>query len=226
MRVVVSWSGGKDSCFALYNALSEGFDVSCLMNFITKEGKAMSHEIDANLISAQARAIGIPLVQKEVTWDTYEEKFKEILTELKQTGIEGAVFGDIDIQEHKDWVTRVCSEVDILALEPLWGLTPEHILTNFIMKGFEAIVVNVRADIFGSEWLGRRVNREFLEKLQKIHNEYNIHICGELGEYHTLVIDGPIFKRRIKITVSNKVQKMGYWRYWLLDILNYSIEEK
>jgi len=184
----------------------------------------MSHGLDSKLIVAQSQAIGIPLIQREVTWDTYEEAFKAVMIELKQMGVEGSVFGDIDVQEHKDWVDRVCSEVGITPIEPLWGLKPEQILMDFIDKGFEAIVVNAKADLFGEEWLGRKVDRRFLKELQKLQSEHNVHICGEWGEYHTLVIDGPIFKRRIRILDSRRVLRKGYWEYWLLDVLKYDIE--
>jgi len=225
-RVVASWSGGKESCFACYKAMLNGFEVSHLLNFVSKEERCISHGLDSKLMVAQSQAIGIPIIQREVTWDTYEEGFKVAMIELKQMGIEGAVFGDIDIQEHKDWVNQVCYDVGIIPIEPLWGFDPEQILTDFINEGFEAIVVNVKADLFGEEWLGRKVDRSFLEDLRKLHSKYNVHICGELGEFHTLVIDGPIFKGRIKILDSKRVLKEGYWKYWLLDIPRFRIEGK
>jgi uncharacterized protein (TIGR00290 family) len=226
MKVVASWSGGKESCFACYKAMLDGFEVSRLLNFVSTEERCMSHGLDPKLMVAQSQAIGIPIIQREVTWDTYEEGFKAAMTELKQIGIEGAVFGDIAVQEHKDWVNRVCNEVGILPLEPLWSLNPEQMLTDFTNEAFEAIVVNVKADLFGEEWLGRKVDEKFLKDLRELQIEHNLHICGEYGEYHTLVTDGPIFKKRIKILDSKRVLKEGYWKYWLLDISRYDIEEK
>jgi len=186
----------------------------------------MSHGLDPKLMVAQSQVIGIPIIQREVTWDTYEEEFKATMTELKKVGVDGAVFGDVDLQEHKDWVDKVCSEVGITPIEPLWGLNPKQILDDFIDKGFEAIVINVKADLFGQEWLGRKVDRKFLREIQRLQAEHNLHICGELGEYHTLVTDGPIFKRRMKILDSRRVLRKGYWEYWLLDVLKYDVEEK
>jgi diphthine-ammonia ligase len=225
-RVVASWSGGKDSCLACYKAMLDGFEVSHLINFISKDGRCMSHGLDPKLIVAQSQAIGIPTIQREVTWDTYEEGFKTVMKELKQIGVKGAVFGDIDISEHLDWVIRVCNEVGILYMEPLWHLDRVQILKEFINAGFEAIIVNAKADIFGEEWLGRKVDESFIEDLRRLHSKYSFDICGEMGEYHTLVIDGPIFKRRIKISDNRRVLKNGYWKYWLLDISRYYIEEK
>jgi len=225
-RVVVSWSGGKESCFACYKAMSDGFEVSHLLNFVSKDERCMSHGLDSTLMVAQSQAIGIPLIQREISWDAYEEGFKAAMRELKQMGVEGAVFGDIDIQEHMDWVGRVCGEVDIVPMEPLWGLDPEQILTDFMDEGFEAIVVNVKADLLGEEWLGRKVDGSLIEDLKELRRERGIHICGESGEYHTFVTDGPIFKRRIRILDSKRVIREGYWRFRLLDILRYEIEEK
>jgi len=203
-----------------------GFEVSRLLNFVSKEERCMSHGLDPKLMVAQSQAIGIPIIQREVTWDTYEEGFKAAITELKQMGIEGAVFGDIDIREHKEWVDRVCNEVGIIPLEPLWGLNPKRILTEFMDEDFEAIVINVKADLFGEEWLGRKVDRSFLEDVLELHKKRRVHICGELGEYHTLVLDGPIFKRRIKILDRKNVLREGYWKYWLLDISSYELENQ
>lgn len=220
-RVVASWSGGKESCFACYKAILEGFEVSHLLNFISEDGRCMSHGIDSQLIIAQSQAIEIPVVQRKVTWDTYEQEFKTVIRELKQMGVVGAVFGDVDIQEHKDWVDRVCKELNIKPVMPLWGRKPEQILTDFIDEGFEAIVVMVKADLLGEEWLGRRVDESFVSDLLKLKNK--VHLCGELGEYHTYVTNGPFFKRRIKILDSSRMLKNGY-RF--LDISKHEVSEK
>jgi uncharacterized protein (TIGR00290 family) len=225
-RVAVSWSGGKDSCLACYKAMLDGMEVSYLINFVSKDERCMSHGLDAELIVAQSQAIGIPIIQREVTWDTYEEEFKAVMKDLKQTGVKTAVFGDIIVQEHKDWVDRVCSEVGIQPIEPLWGLSSEQVLREFINEGFKAIVVKVKADIFGKDWLERKIDRCFIEDLRRIRGKHNVDFCGEFGEYHTLVVDGPIFNRRLRIVKSEKVLKEGYWRCWLLEIHKYTLEEK
>lgn len=227
MRVVASWSGGKDSCLACYRAMLEGFEVSYLLNLISEDKRCMSHGLDSKLMVAQSQALGIPLIQREVTWDTYEDGFKAAVMELKQMGAEGAVFGDIeDVPGHEGWVNRVCSEVGITPIKPIWGLNRERILIDFLDEGFEAIVVEVKADLFGEEWLGRKVNKSFIEDLREFRNTRDFDICGELGEYHTFVTDGPIFKRRIKILDSRRVLREGYWSFWLLDISGYEIEGK
>lgn len=224
MRVVASWSGGKESCFACYKAISEGFEIPYLMNFISKDGRCMSHGLDSKLILAQSEAVGIPMVQREVTWETYEKEFKSVICELKQSGIEGAVFGDIcNIAGHEGWIDRVCSELGIRPIKPLWDGDPEQLLTDFVDEGFKALIIMVKADLFGKKWLGRKIDETFIEDLGKLKEEVDIHPCGELGEYHTFVYDGPLFKKRLKILDFKKKMTEGCW---FLDIRSHNIMEK
>jgi len=217
MSYIVSWSGGKDSCFACYKAKLSGHDISHLVNFISKEYKRVSfHGTEAKLIQLQAEAIGIHLLQKETTWNGYEQDFKEAVKSLIPNGVKGMVFGDIYLQEHKDWTERVCGELGIEAIEPLWGKTLEKIPLQFIDAGFEATIVSAKSDLFDEEWIGRKVNRGFLKYLK----DNNIDLCGENGEYHTFVTNGPMFKKKIKIAKSKPIMRDGYW---FLDILEYSL---
>ncbi|MGB2728813.1 MAG: diphthine--ammonia ligase [Halobacteriota archaeon] len=218
-KVFASWSGGKESCLACYKALSNGFDVSHLLNFVSEDGtRSRAHGISSDLIALQADAIGIPIIQVKSSWGGYEAKFKEAVEELKKKGVEGGIFGDMDLQEHREWVDRVCSEVEVASIEPLWGNDPREILKEFVNTGFKAIVIKVKADLFGKEWLGRELNEQFINDLPE-----EIHPCGEHGEYHTFVVDGPLFQRRVEIIKSDKKFKEGTW---LLDISEYGLSEK
>jgi len=181
----------------------------------------MSHGLDSKLICAQAQAIQIPITQRRVTWDTYEREFKKVIGELKRVGVKGVVFGDVDLQEHKDWVDRVCKELNIKAIEPLWSADPEQTLIDFIKEGFEAIVVRAKASLFSKEWLGRKIDGNFVRELHKLKSKSNFHILGEAGEYHTFVANGPLFKQRIKILETDNVLKDGYWS---LDISKWEID--
>lgn len=225
LMVISSWSGGKDSCFACYKAMKKGYQIKYLLNFISKEYKRCCfHGIDAKLLGLQTESIGIPLVQKEVSPDMkkYEEEFKQAVFELKATGIRGVVFGDVYLEEHKSWVERVCKELEIEPIEPLWGIPPDKIVKDFINLGFKAIVVSCKADIFDREFIGRLIDRELLKELK----QKKICPCGENGEFHTLVVDGPIFKKRIEITESQTILKKGFWEYWFLDIKKYQSKRK
>ena len=217
MSYISSWSGGKDSCFACYKAICEGYNVSHLLNFISKEYKRVSfHGTETKLIQLQAEAIGIPLLQKETTWNGYEQEFKDAVKSLIPDGVTGMIFGDIYLEEHKDWVERVCGELGIEAIEPLWGQDPERSLLDFIDAGFEATIVSAKSDLLDDKWMGQKLDRGFLSHLK----DNNIDLCGENGEYHTFVTDGPMFKKKIKITKSQPIMRDGYW---FLDTLKYSL---
>jgi len=219
---VSSWSGGKDSCFACYKALQQGHKIKYLLNFISREHKRCCfHGTQSELLQLQAEAVGIPLIQKEVTADMqkYEQEFKEAVSNLKARGFKKMVFGDIYLLDHFSWVERVCKEINIQPLEPLWNTSPLEIIEEFIESGFKAIVVSAQAKLFGKEVIGRYVDKDFVEELKK----RKICPCGENGEFHTLVVDGPLFKKRIEITKSQPVLKQGFWKYWFLNIQEYEI---
>lgn len=212
MKVFVSWSGGKESCLACYTAISEGFEVSCLLNMATLNGaRSMTHGMGSHILRIQSACIGIPIIQKRTQWTAYERDFREAVNELKLDGVEAGVFGDIDIQEHRDWVERMCRESEIKAIEPLWGMERARLLKDFIDAGFKAIVVCARADLFEKDVLGLSIDEQFVELVAR----QNIDMCGESGEYHTLVLDGPFFRNEIVITAHKKILKDGYW---MLDI--------
>ncbi len=218
MSYITSWSGGKDSCFACYQAILAGYDVSHLVNFISQEYRRVRfHGTEARLIRMQAEAIDISLLQKETTPDGYEQEFKETVRSLIPKGIEGMIFGDIYLEEHKEWTERVCREIGIETIEPLWGKDREVLLLEFIDAGFEARIISAQSNLLDEKWIGRKVDRDFLKYLK----ENNIDACGENGEYHTLVTDGPLFKKKIEITKSNSIRRDGYW---FLDTLEYSLQ--
>jgi diphthine-ammonia ligase len=218
---IASWSGGKDSCLACYKAIRQGYAVKHLLNFISRESKrGCFHGLQGKLLKFQADLIGIPLVQKEVSPDMekYEEEFKAAVTELKGSEIGTMVFGDIYLLEHESWIERVCGDLKINALEPLWNTTPEKIIDEFVGLGFKAIIVSCKADIMGKEFLGRLVDKDLAEELKK----KGICPCGEKGEFHTLVVDGPIFRKPIKIVKAEAVIKESFWKHWFLDIKEYA----
>ena len=226
MKVIASWSGGKDSCFACYKALTEGYEVSYLVNFISREFRRVSfHGTRAHLICRQAEAIGIPLRQYTVAPDMslYEQTFKKAVFSLKRKGAEGMVFGDIYLQEHRDWVDRVCEELGITPILPLWSMAPHDVLNGFIEAGFEAVIISAKASIFDQKWLGRRIDSSFLLDLKKLRQEKELDICGEQGEYHSLVLDGPLFDRRVQVTYGARIERNGYW---FLDIPRCRLEMK
>jgi uncharacterized protein (TIGR00290 family) len=217
-RTISSWSGGKDSCLACYKALKQGYDVKYLLNFISMESKrGCFHGIEQDLIKLQAQNIGIPLVQKETTADMkeYEKEFKEAVSGIKDA--EAMVFGDIYLLDHKSWVERVCGDLNIEMVEPLWNMPADSIIDEFVDLGFKAVIVSCQADKLDKSFIGRIVDKALITELKK----RNVCPCGENGEFHTFVFDGPIFKKKIQILESEPILKEGFWKHWFLDIKKY-----
>ena len=211
-RVFASWSGGKDCCLALYRAMKNGLEVRYLANTITEDGqRSCSHGISSAVIKAQSQALGIPIIQRCTTGDTYESVFIGMLRDFKREGIEGGVFGDIDFDPHREWDEKVCRQAGIEPYLPLWQEDQAVLMQEFINAGFESVVITVKGDFFGEEMLGRKVDKDFVVHMEELAKTRDITPAGEAGEYHTLVIDGPIFKKRLEILESNTVEREGYW---------------
>jgi len=205
VKVFVSWSGGKESALATYRAHCQSYQVLYLVNFISEDrNRSRSHGVKAEVLALQAKAIGIPIIQVKTSWEDYEENFKKVVMELKGKGIEGGVFGDMDLEEHREWVERVCAELRIQPHLPLWKAEPRDLLIEFWETGFKAIVVATRLD---KGLLGRSLDKSFLSEIEK----FGCHPCGESGEYHTFVLDGPIFKTPLKIVQSSKKKRDNGW---------------
>ena len=220
-EVACSWSSGKDSCLALYKAIQQGYHIKYLVNFISQEYKRVSfHGAKAELVQLQAEAIGIPLLQRETTRENYEEVFKKTLVELKEKNIEYLVRGDIHLLDLRDWVEDICSSEKIKVISPIWNMPTQEILKEFIACGFKAVTACAQADKLDESWVGRIIDEKFLHDLEKIEG---VDLCGENGEYHSFVYDGPIFNKRIEITQCEKVLINGFW---FLDIQEYSSEMK
>ena len=215
---VASWSGGKDSCLALYKALKDGYEVKKLINFISRDlNRCCFHGVTPDIIKLQGELTGIPVLQPKVTDDmeNYEREFKEGVKAVK--GIDSMIFGDIYLQEHLDWIIRVCKDMNISPVEPLWGLEAETIAKEFVELGFKTIIISAQAGKIGKEFVGREFDKKMIEEFKKL----GVCPCGENGEFHTLVIDGPLFKQPIKIKKAETLFKKGFWDHWSYNIQNF-----
>ncbi|MEM2086441.1 MAG: diphthine--ammonia ligase [Archaeoglobaceae archaeon] len=207
MKAFASWSGGKDSCLALYKALQSGAEVKLLLNTITEDGLySRSHGIRAEVLKKQAEAIGIDILQIKTSWGDYEKNYKEALLRLKSEGFTHGVFGDIDLEVHREWIEKVCRSVGIEVVLPLWKMKREEIVREFINAGFRAVVCSVKESILGKEWLGKEIDESFIEEMKK----RSVDVCGENGEFHTFVYDGPLFKKPLKLKFGEIRQRKGY----------------
>ncbi|MBN2302688.1 MAG: diphthine--ammonia ligase [Lentisphaerae bacterium] len=207
-RFFCSWSGGKDSCLALYHAMQQGGRPQCLLTIMTEDGmRSRSHGLPKSLLEEQARSLGVPIVFRSASWAEYETVFVSALRELKQDGINTGVFGDIDIDSHREWVVRVCAIVDITPFHPLWKRDRCELLEEFIALGFKAVIVVVKGDKLDRGFLGRSISIETIRDLKNA----GVDASGELGEYHTVLTDGPIFSSRIMVRTKRQVRHEEYW---------------
>ena len=220
----VSWSGGKDCCYAYHRAVSNNFKVRYLLNMVTEDAKvSRSHGLSADLLRVQGEAMGIPLVQQRTTHSAYKDEFIKALIAFRKEGITTGIFGDIDFNEHREWIENVCTAGGMTPIFPLWQSDQEQLISEFIDLGYESIVVAIKANLFGEEWLGRRVDSNFISDLRELGKTKTVTPCGEAGEYHTYVIDGPLFGKRIEIKESGKDLK---GEHWFLRIHRYELKSK
>jgi diphthine-ammonia ligase len=315
IRVVVTWTGGKDCCLACYEAISQGYEVSNLLNFeftdvekrteykfsnllnyvfmnfgrstpykasillnymfravgkraprrvsnllsfmlravgkhgprkfsnlltlmVKNDSKMIWHELSPEIVALQAQAMGIPIVQRETTWGTFEDRLKATIRTLDRKDAEGMVWGIrppdsallddtqklgdyIHLQVEKEWVYKVCGDLKVKPILPLWEKHPEQVLIDLIEKGFEVIIVVVNPDYLSEGWLGRKIDQTFLKEIHNLHREKGVPVGGD--DYHTFVTDGPLFKKRLKVLQSRKLSKGSYF---ILDITKAELVEK
>lgn len=203
MKVAVLWSGGKESCLACHKAMTQGCDVTCIVTFVGNR-PFLCHPLP--LMSLQSKAIGIQHFKVKIK-EPYRKEYRKAISHLiKTNGIEGVVTGDISFTNsiHRNWIKNICEGLDIHLIRPLWSLHPYQILNEVISQRFRAIFTCVRQPWFDEGWLGCELDRDRLKRLKALNDEYGINLCGEKGEYHTMVIDAPIFKEAIQISKFSK----------------------
>ncbi|MEH6942831.1 diphthine--ammonia ligase [Bacillus sp. JJ722] len=218
MKVALSWSGGKDACFTLHKLHEQGIEVACLLTTIPKELNAtFGHGEKREAIEAQGKALGIPVEWISCTFSTYTDDFIAKVKEVKNAyQITAIAYGDLYLDEHREWGERVAEAIGMEALYPLWmkeSDTPAA-LQQFIASGYRAKVIRIMQNYFSEDWLGRDLNMSFYHDLQ------NLSVCpmGEKGEYHTFVYDGPLFQQKVSFKEGAIEELETTWRLQLNDI--------
>jgi uncharacterized protein (TIGR00290 family) len=209
MKYACSWSGGKDSALALWRAHRAIGPADALLTMFTEDGeRSRSHGLRRRVLSAQAIAMALPSIIGSASWETYTPVFVDLLRTMKrERGIEGVIFGDIDLEPHRDWCQRVCAVVGLECLHPLWSEPRADLVRECLDSGIEAVIVAVKADALPESTLGRMLDLSVLREF-----EINgIDPAGEQGEYHTLVVNGPMFQHGIAVRQGERVQRDGYW---------------
>lgn len=195
-KYIVSWSGGKDCMLALHKSFKEMGEPELLFSSVpANESNTLAHGYRENILKAQAKALELPIHFLFFEKTTYRQQFLKSIIKLRlEKGITKMVFGDLYLNEHKDWLEKVCSEAGIEAVFPYW-IKPSKAISlakKYIDLGFKSIIVHSRKPYPGQDWVGTTFNESFIEFAKN-------RFCpmGENGEFHSLVIDGPLFKTKL-----------------------------
>lgn len=192
-RSIASWSGGKDSCLAVWRYQQAGLEIGHLLTALDETGlKTRSHGVTKELILAQGVSLGMNNHFICATWQNYEELFIEKLKYLHEQGVDQAIFGDIDLIAHREWEEKVCQEANLTALLPLWNEDRLAMVHEFLDAGFKARVVCVDGRYLDDSFVGVEFDHYYLK-----HLPAEIDACGENGEFHTFVYDGPNFQTTV-----------------------------
>jgi len=210
----VMWSGGKDSALALARARREGRQIGCLLNFIDDATRRVRfHATRAELIAAQADAIGVELRQRATSWSDFDAAFREALTALAADGYAGLIFGDIHLADVRAWYEERVRAAGLEHVEPLWGEPPTKLLEEFVLGGGRAVITCCELAKLDETWLGRVIDRDFLADIAGVA----IDPCGENGEYHSFAFAGPAFRAPVAWSAGPRRTEAGFVQ---LDLLS------
>ncbi len=199
MRLAALVTGGKDSILALYRAQQMGYTIEVLATMIPKRSDSyMFHFPNINLTDHISRALEIPLVTAP-TSGIKEKELEDLKKLLASLDVDGVVTGAVQSVYQKERIDRLCDELGFKSVAPLWHQDPLEIIKELIHLKFKVIIVGVYAFGLDQTWLGREINAQTLEKLVELHEKYQISLVGEGGEYESLVLDAPIYKKRLEI---------------------------
>lgn len=203
MKLGVLFSGGKDSVFALYKAMQK-HEVVCLISIISENKESfMFHTPNVHLTDLQAKALEIPIITHK-TEGIKEEELEDlkhaIANAKKKYNLDGIVTGAIESVYQATRIQKICDELDLWCFNPLWQADQLDHLDEIIKSQFKVLIIGVFAEPFTKKWLGREIDEKSIKELAHLHKEHKINPAGEGGEFETLVIDGPIFKKKLEIT--------------------------
>ncbi len=223
MRLAALYSGGKDSTFATYLAQQMGHEIPFLVNIVpTDKASWIFHTPNLSVVPRMAEAMDIPLicVASDGTEDGDMDALKDALTDLD---IDGVVVGALWSDYQWDRMNRVLGELDLIMLAPLWRKDQDMVYDEMVSAGIDAIIVGVFAEGLDERWLGRHIDAQAKEDLKALRARYGISIMGEGGEYESMTLDSPLFKKRLVIKGSKKDIKKDVGT---LDVTDIVLEEK
>ena len=207
MKVAALFSGGKDSTFSIYIAKQYGWDVTHLVTLMSENKDSwMFHSINIHLADTLAEAIDIPII-KRITKGEKEEELADLKKILSELDVDGVISGAIASEYQRTRIEKICYDLGIKSFTPLWHKNQELILRDEVDAGFEIVIVGVFAHGFNESWLGRTINEKCIDNLVELQKKYGINVAGEGGEFETLVLDCPLFKKKLVLDEVSKEWK-------------------
>jgi uncharacterized protein (TIGR00290 family) len=204
MRHALFWSGGKDSLLALDRAQQRDLEITHLVNIYEgTSGRVRFHGVHREIVAAQAKALGIELLQKNTHPDNFEQAFRSAMEELKRLGVGGIVFGNIHLADIRAWYEQRTREMGFRHIEPLWGDSPSTLIREFVRRGHRARIVSVYLTCGRKEWLGREFSEDLILELERTENT---DVCGERGEYHSFAFGGPLFQTPLTLHDESQLE--------------------
>ncbi len=218
MKIILSWSGGKDSTMSLYTLRQASeHEVAALLTTVTQDYDRISmHGVRRAFLERQAAALGLPVRPVWITANApngeYETKMEATLKEFQAQGVEAAAFGDIFLEDLRRYREANMAKIGMGALFPIWKRDTTELITTFIELGFKAVVTCVDTQALDASFAGRMIDADFVRDLPE-----GIDPCGENGEFHSFVFDGPLFRSAVRFTVGEKVLRDE--RFCFCDLL-------
>ena len=222
--VILSWSGGKDSALAFHELQkAETYEVSTLLTTVTEDyDRASMHGVRRRLIARQAASLGVPLetvlISKNASNEEYGAKMRGILEKYRAAGVSSVVFGDIFLEDVRKYREANLAKIGMKGIFPLWKRDTTELAHTFIELGFKAVITCVDSTVLDRSFVGRVFDANFLAELPA-----SVDPCGENGEFHSFVYDGPIFQERILYTIGDVVLRDNRFYYCDLILLQKSI---
>ena len=202
MKFAMSYSCGKDSAFALYKMKQAGHEPVCfIVAFNEKAGRSWFHGAQEQLLNKVAQALELPLITARSSSEDYEQEFEKALHQAKELGAQCAAFGDIDIEGHRQWNQVRCNTAGLECALPLWGVPRAEVVREMLDAGFVAHIKSVDKKYLDESFLGEALNDAIIRRIAATGAD----VCGENGEYHTFVSEGPIFRHPVQIELGEVI---------------------
>ena len=212
-KVIVSWSGGKDSVLSIFSlsGSKKQFEISALLTTLTEGYDRISmHGVRRELLQRQSRSLQIPLeevwIPKNATNEVYEARMSEAIRKYASQNVSSVVFGDLFLRDIREYREKFLQKLGVKCIFPIWGKDTIAVANFFVDSGFKAIICCVNPKLLGKEYCGREFDKSFLSEIPE-----SVDPCGENGEFHTFVYHGPIFKEKVEVKVGDVVNRDGFY---------------